>query len=199
MKKIIIGLTGGIACGKTLASQKFYELGCEIVDTDVISREIMSEVEAKIRDSFPEAFISGNLDRAKLRQIIFGSEKKRILLNSLTHPLIKERALAQISNSQKNIVVVVVPLLFETDFHKLVDISVAISCDEQIRIQRLTKRDNIDNALAEKIISSQMTDKERGKIADYVIKNESTVEDFMSGIERVYSQITGATRNKKSI
>lgn len=192
MSRLIVGLTGGIASGKSLAAEILEDLGCEIVDTDVISRQITSGNGTAVEllaNAFPDAVENGIINRAKLRQIVFSDETKRIKLNEITHPLIEKETLRQIEKSQKDIVIVVVPLLFETAFHKIMNRNITVSCNEDMRIQRLIKRDNIGIELAKKIVGSQMSDEQREEMADFVLFNEGNRASFSAKIEELHKKL----------
>ncbi len=181
MNKIIVGLTGGIACGKTYASEKLVALGCAVTDADIISREISAPGtfgEKAIAAAFADVVLNGAVDRTKLREKVFNDESALKKLNEITHPLIESRFLQLIRNSEKNIVIAVVPLLFESGFDKFADLTVTVSCPEVLRIQRLVKRDNISEELARKILNAQLTDAEREKKANFVLNNAGSLEDF---------------------
>lgn len=193
MKQIIVGLTGGIASGKTVATRIFEDFGAYIVDTDIISKQLSDtpEVRSEIEKEFPECFVGDTLDRRKLRAIVFADETRRQTLNSIVHPRIKTETLRQIKSSGASVVVVVVPLLFESGFDELVSITVAIACDERERTQRLIRRDGIGVSLAELMVKAQMSESERNSRADIVISNDGGVDELRAKIKKVYEELEG--------
>lgn len=193
MKQVIVGLTGGIASGKTVATRIFEELGAYIVDTDVISKQLSDtpEVGSEMKKEFGECFVGDTLDRRKLREVVFADEARRQTLNSIIHPRIKKETLRQISSSDARVVVAVVPLLFESGFDELVNITVAIACDERERTQRLIRRDGIDGSLAVLMVKAQMSESERNSRADIVISNDGGIEELRAKIKKVYEELEG--------
>lgn len=178
MKITVAGLTGGIASGKSAAAEMFRAAGAYIIDTDVIARRVtdFSEVREKLQRFFGEAFSGETLNRRELRKIVFSDEEKRKLLDSVLHPSIMEETKREISEavlkSTSPVIIVVVPLLFETEFYKLTKPNITVACDESVRIERLQKRDNVSMELAESMVRAQMTDEERAARADIVLEND---------------------------
>ena len=201
--KIVIGLTGGICSGKSVVSDELIELGYTVIDADVISRQITADGEEgvqKIVEIFPSVVVSGSVDRRKLKEIVFGHESERKKLNAALHPLIAEKIKMQIERADAGCVIVVVPLLFETGFDAMTDVTVTVSCLEKTRIERLIERDNIDAELAEKIIRSQYTDSERESRADYCIRNDGDVQKLRREARKIIEALTAknANRNKNT-
>lgn len=193
---MVIGLTGGIACGKSVAAQMFEDAGAYIIDTDVISREVSGGSEAKsaLMREFGEAFKNGVLDRGALRKTVFENKEKLQKLNGIMHPLIKrqtERRIAEIIEAHpRGLVVVVAPLLFEAEFDKSVEKSVTVSCETSTRIERLIKRDNISYELALKMINSQLSDTEREQRADITITNNGSLAELRAQVGRIYCDLS---------
>lgn len=189
---MIIGLTGGIASGKTTVSNFLKAKNFLVLDADKIAKEI-SEQEAIKREiviSFGEKILdsNSNIDRKKLKKIIFEDKKELVKLNNIIHPevynffekIAKEKRL---ENSEK-IIIFDVPLLFESGIDKLCDKILLIWTSREKRIKRIMKRDNIKSSLAEKIIDSQMSDEEKIKKADIVIENNGSIDELYKKIER---------------
>lgn len=174
MASIVVGLTGGIASGKSVAAEILRGLGGEIIDADIVSRQVGQE---EIMTAFPQCVQNGVLNRKLLRQIVFSDEQKLKLLNSITHPLIVERILLLASQS-KGVAIIVAPLLFETGLHKHCNKVINITASEQTRIQRIIKRDNIDKDLAYNIIEAQASEELRCKMSDTVITNDGNEQDL---------------------
>ncbi len=179
MKKFILGLTGGIASGKSLVADFLEENGAVVVDADIVSRIVMAD--EKIIDcigkTFPGSVVNGVINRSELKRQAFENRDNTEKLNNITHGAILAEC-KKMLDSADGFVVFVVPLLFETGANKYCDATLTVSCPEKIRIERLMKRDNINAELAKKIMFAQKTDPQRESEADYVIINDSTKEDL---------------------
>ena len=193
-----VGLTGGIASGKTTISNLFVELGVLVIDTDVISRNLLAPGEQAYRqvcDHFGKQilFDNGEIDRATLRNIIFSSPQQKSWLETMLHPLIFQRSHdAIIENSRASYVLVVVPLLFETNFQSLVDRILVVDCPADQQIQRLMKRDNIDNNLANSMLAQQLSNAERLTRAHDIINNREDDADLVTQVaafHQTYSEL----------
>ena len=185
---MIIGITGGIASGKTIVSDYVKKLGYPVVDADLLSREIMapgSPVLEQVRHIFGETMIAGDgaLNRKALAEKIFHDEQARQTLDGLTHPAI--RALAEERFSQlegESTVFFVVPLLFESGMDDLCDEIWLVHAEESLRRSRLSARDGIDEIYAQSKIDSQMRDEERLNKGARVLFNDG-------GLNHLYDQI----------
>ena len=193
-----VGLTGGIASGKTTLSNLFAKLGVPIIDTDIISRELLEPGEPgfeQIHKHFGTAIMDADkrIDRAKLREIVFSSAVEKAWLETTLHPLIYRRSHeAIIQYAATDYVLLVVPLLFETNFQALVDRILAIDCSPEIQLQRLTLRDQIDEALARKMIAQQMSNSDRLARAHDVIENSDNTVDLepqVRALHQLYLQL----------
>jgi dephospho-CoA kinase len=195
---MIIGLTGGIGSGKTTVAALFAQRGAFVIDTDVIAREIVqsdSPVLEAIRQEFGDEIIlpDGSLDRPALARIIFGNEAKRTKLNELTHPEILKRVLAIIgAQPSESIIVVVVPLLFESGFDRSCDRSVAVIASPELRRHRLQERDGLSVSEVEARMRTQLPDAEYEKRADIVVRNEDNLTALGREVDRAWQTITGA-------
>lgn len=178
--KLIIGITGGIASGKSALSSYLSKKSSAVVDADIVSREVMCDVNVvrEIAKCFPGSVVDGKTDRNELKKQAFSSAEKTKLLNEITHAAILSKCAERLSAADDGIVLFIVPLMFETGADRLCDVVVTVSCPSEIRLSRLMKRDGIDFALAKKIMDSQMSDDEREKRADYVIVNNSSEEEL---------------------
>lgn len=189
---MIIGLTGGIASGKTTVSNFLKAKGFLILDADKIAKEISEreEIKKEIVISFGEKILdnNSNIDRKKLKKIIFEDKKKLEELNSIIHPEVY-KFFEKISKEKKlenleKIIIFDVPLLFESGIDKLCDKILLIWTSRDKRIERIMKRDSIESSLAQKIIDSQMSDEEKIKKADIVIENNGSIDELYRKIER---------------
>lgn len=186
---MIIGITGGIASGKTIVSDYVKKLGYPVVDADLLSREIMapgSPVLEQVRHIFGETMIAGDgaLNRKALAEKIFHDEQARQTLDGLTHPAI--RALAEERFSQlerESTVFFVVPLLFESGMDDLCDEIWLVYAEESLRRSRLSARDGIDETYAQSKIDSQMRDEERLNKGTRVLFNDGDLNHLYEQIE----------------
>lgn len=189
----VIGITGGIAGGKTAVSDMLAKKGEQIIDADVISREVTepgTKGERLLKEAFPEAFEDGSLDRGRLREIVFADEKKLQKLDEITHPLIREEIEKHIAETDREQVYLVVPLMFESGFDALCDYIVTVVSDEDKRIKRLKARNNsITDELAERIVHSQVSECERVTRADGVIVNNDSRERLEERVNEFYEEI----------
>ena len=174
-----VGLTGGIASGKTTISNLFADLGVPIIDTDVISRALLEPGEPayeQVCHHFGDDILESDqqINRARLREIVFSRPLEKRWLEAMLHPLIYQRSHEEITaHAGEEYVIVVVPLLFETNFQSLVDRVLAVDCPAETQIRRLLKRDGIDESLAQKMLSQQLGNDERLSRAHDVIENRS--------------------------
>jgi len=188
-----VGLTGGIASGKSLVADLFAEAGASIVDTDLIAREVVAPGEpglAAIVEQFGDEVIdaTGELDRRHMRTLIFGSESRRQQLENLLHPLIRTRTLARIDSATGPYAMVVVPLLAETGFAELVDRVLVVDCDEATQTRRLMARDVHTSDEARRIIAAQASRAERLAVADDVIDNNGDLASTRQQVLELHNQ-----------
>ena len=187
-----VRLTGGIAAGKTTLSNLFADLGVPIVDTDIISRELLEPGEPgfeQVCEHFGNSILGPDqrIDRARLREIVFNSPDEKSWLEDTLHPLIYRRSQeAILEHADAHYVLVVVPLLFETDFQQLVDRVLVIDCPPEIQLKRLMQRDNIDEELARKMIAQQMSNAERLARAHDIIDNGDTTVNLEARVRALH-------------
>jgi len=171
-----VGVTGGIGSGKTALTDWLSEQGIVIVDADRVARDVVQPGTPALKaiiDAFGEQYLTqdGNLDRAAMRQLVFGDEEKRLLIESITHPQIREALWDQLRRADSAYVVLSSPLLLESGQSEMVDISVVVDVPEEMQIQRTMARDANDKALVEKIMAAQMRRQKRLELADIVVDN----------------------------
>ncbi|WP_342663211.1 dephospho-CoA kinase [Psychrilyobacter atlanticus] len=192
-KLMILGLTGGIASGKSTVSKKLKELGSYIIDADKISREVSDSLEVLkiLEGKFGSEIIDqGHLDRQKLREIIFENDEKRELLNNIMHPIIVAKIIEKIENNRKeNLIILDIPLLYETGLEYLCDKVLVVCTDESIQVERIKVRDGIEEELAKKIIEAQMPLMEKREKAEIHIENNGNLEELLKKVELIYSEI----------
>jgi dephospho-CoA kinase len=177
-----IGLTGGIASGKSTVADMFADLGVPVIDTDVIARDVVRPGQPaleEIREAFGAGVIAadGTLDRSAMRAIVFGDDAARRRLEAILHPKIREVTIGQAEAAGGAYQVIVVPLLVESSLRAFVDRVLVVDCDEEIQVARLLERDTESEQQARKILAAQSTRDERLAIADDVIENEGSLED----------------------
>lgn len=174
--RLVVGLTGGIASGKSLVGAMFVTLGAVLVDTDAVAREVVALGEpglAAVAAEFgPRVLLpSGELNRPALRSLVFADEARRRRLEALLHPLIRNRTRAKLAELEVPYALVAVPLLVETSFGELVDRILVVDCPESLQLERLMRRDAIPRAEALEMIRAQVDRATRLKAAHDVIDN----------------------------
>jgi dephospho-CoA kinase len=197
---LVVGLTGGIGSGKTTVSDLFRSLGVTIIDTDIIARELVdnnSSVLKEIADIFGNKVLTpdGTLDRKKLAQKVFSQPHEKQKLESILHPRIRSEVNNRIQslktgNTAAEYVIVVVPLLFETDFTDLVDRILVVIADEKTRTERVRNRDNRNLDEIRSIIKSQVNDEIRLRQADDIIQNNSNFKDLKTKVRKFHDKYT---------
>ena len=191
-KSARIALTGGIASGKSLVSKIFRELKISVIDTDIISREILhsnKSILCEIRNSFGNhIFSQGELKRKKLRKIIFENRKKRLLLGSIMHPEIRKETLKRIQMEEGVYHIIVIPLLYNSPMKNDVDRIIVVNCTDTIQLQRLLKRDSETISQAKHIISSQASRQDLLKIADDLIQNNQSKQATRSQVIKLHQK-----------
>ena len=189
----IIGLTGGIGSGKSTAANILKDMGFKIIDLDQITHKVLKSGESghkKISENFGRKYFDneGNILRDKLKEDIFSSNdlKKRIEL--ILHPIIFDECESELNNLiEEKYVVLVIPLLFETkNYLKLISQSLLIDCDEKLQLKREIERDDISEAFARRIVTNQMSRKDKIKLADKVILNNSNFDNLRDQLENYY-------------
>ncbi|CAI8955808.1 MULTISPECIES: dephospho-CoA kinase [Bacillus] len=193
---IVIGLTGGIASGKSTVSQMFCELHIPVIDADIIAREVVEqgkEAYKEIVDVFGEEILQadGELDRPKLGSIVFHNEEKRLRLNKIVHPAVRKEM-----NVQKDMyikegmqaVVLDIPLLFESKLTSLVDQILVVAVAPSTQLERLMKRNGFIEEEAKARIDSQMSLAEKITLADKVIYNDGTIAETKAQLHRILKE-----------
>ena len=203
-----IGLTGGIASGKSTVADMFAELGATIIDTDVIAREVVAPGQPaldEIAATFGESLIDddGTLDRGALRKLVFADDEARKRLEAIVHPRIQDetgrqsmRAAAASRQSDRaggEYQMIVVPLLINSSLKDLVDRILVVDCDEKTQIRRLTARDTESEDQARRMLAAQSSREERLAIADDVIRNDDSLAstlDQVAALHEIYRSLT---------
>ncbi|MFQ6372488.1 dephospho-CoA kinase [Shewanella sp. YIC-542] len=180
MSRYIVGLTGGIGCGKTTIANLFAEQGVAIIDADVIARDVVAPGSpglAQIVGHFGSHMLNadGTLNRRQLREKVFAEPQQRAWLNQLLHPMIRQQLLAQAQAATSPYAIMVVPLLFENGLECLVDHTLVIDIATEAQIRRTIDRDHVSKQQVINIINSQISREQRLAKADDVINNEGDV------------------------
>ncbi len=189
---MIIGLTGGIASGKSTVSKIIIDMGIKVIDADIVAREVMrsDQVLKRVLEEFGEDMLDkdGNLDRARLRKEIFSSKEKVRILNSIVHPLVIKRFEEERERAVKigELIVFDVPLLFEAKMDSLCDKILVIYVDGPTQIKRIIDRDGSSMETAKNIIANQMPVEEKLEKADIAIKNDGTLESLKKKVESIF-------------
>lgn len=192
----LIGLTGGIASGKSLVSRRFAELGALIVDADVLAREVVEPGTpglAAIREHFGPGVIDadGSLDRSALGSIIFADPEQREVLNRITHPAVWRRARELFEAAPQDAVVVYdVPLLVEGAKGRQLefDLVVVVNASTETRLRRLMELRGMSREEAGHRLNSQATDTERLAVADVVIDNNGTIDETLEAVDALWAK-----------
>lgn len=194
---LLVGLTGSIATGKSTVSDLFRRLGCEIIDADLLAREVVAPGEpalAQIAAEFGRDVLQpdGTLDRKKLGAVVFGDAARRKRLEAITHPAIRDGFLRRLAELEARgfdgIVLWDAPVMIESGGYKTMDKLVVVATDEETQSARLCARDGIDAAESARKIKSQMPVAEKAKLADYVIDNAGD----LASTERQVREVHGA-------
>lgn len=189
----IVALSGGIASGKTTVTNLFSQLGVPIIDADIIARQVVKKgtpALQHIAQHFGKQILlpDGELDRAKLRNIIFNDESARLWLNSYLHPLIELETRRQISQCDSPYIIWSVPLLIENKLHQYADRVLIIDVNKDTQLERLQKRDNINENLAKNMLLSQISNDERISYADDIIVNNAQLSALSSQVEQLHNK-----------
>jgi dephospho-CoA kinase len=195
-----VGLTGGIASGKSAVAGMFAALGVPLLDTDQIAREVVAPGtpgHAAVRAAFGEGVIGadGNLDRAKLRALVFEDSGARRRLEDLLHPSIRAATLVRLAALEAPYAIVVVPLLVETDFAALVDRVLVVDCSRETQLERVMRRDSMSRRSAESILSAQVDRAARLEAADDVIDNSGTLEHARTQVATLHARYLELARD----
>jgi len=189
---LILGLTGNIGCGKSSLSKILMQNNIDVIDADIISRNIFEDKELLnlVFENFGENIknLDGSLNRKALGNIVFNDDQKLVILNGLTHPKIKEKILNKINeirNIGKSLVVIDAALLIEGGYLDILDKLIVITCKESIQISRIQLRDNLTKEQAISRMNSQMSQDEKMKYADYIIDNSGDTNNLKHKAEEL--------------
>lgn len=187
-----IGLTGGIASGKSLVADMFAELGVPVIDADLIAREVVApgqpaleEIQARFGEHVVDA--AGHLDRPAMRKTIFSDDGERRALENILHPRIGAETRRQAALAGGEYQVIVVPLLTGSPLAGFVDRILVVDCDEETQIKRLLERDSGTEEQARRILAAQASREDRLSVADDVIQNDRDIRSTRGQVTRLDS------------
>lgn len=201
----MLGVTGGIASGKTTVANMLEDLGVPIIDFDLLSRQVVEPGQPAfkdITDYFGDGVIdkNGTLDRKRLSTIVFRNPAKRKILEGITHPRILEAFLRQVrkmaEKDSHRIVQAVIPLLFEVNLTHLVHKVLVVYVSPDKQIERLTRRDKISHKEAENILKAQMPIDQKVAKADFVIHNEGNVDKTRKAVYALWRSLKEAQQER---
>jgi dephospho-CoA kinase len=204
MSPLRVGLTGGIASGKTTVANLFAARGIVVIDTDAIAREIVEPGQPAL-DRIVEAFgrgvldASGALDRRRMRTLVFADPVERRRLEAILHPLILEEMMRRSAQARGLYVILVIPLLAETESRSYVDRVLVVDCPVEVQVARLLARDAENERQALAMIASQATRELRLALADDVILNDGDLEKLETQVEALdgrYRELSSARRRR---
>ena len=197
---LVIGLTGGIASGKTTVANLFnHHFNIDIVDADIVAREVVeqgSEGLKQIHQRFGQDVLleDGSLNRAKLREIIFANPEDKDWLNALLHPMIRQKMLDDLEKVTSDYALLVIPLMVENNLQTLADKVLVVDVDEKTQIERTVARDSVDREQVKSILNAQATREQRLAIADYVIKNSTENQKLLPQITDLHKKFLEISR-----
>jgi dephospho-CoA kinase len=195
---VLIGLTGGIASGKTTVANRWAELGAEIIDADELAREVVapgSEGLQEIAESFGSDFVQGDgtLNRSLLADTIFMDTHKRKRLEAITHPKIRQLALTRLAVAGDKPVVYVIPLLVESASTLPFDSVVTVSAPESVRLDRMVKNRGLSPELAQARLGAQANDIEREAVANHVISSDCSLAELIARADNLWAKLTAVS------
>jgi dephospho-CoA kinase len=187
---IIIGIAGNIGSGKTMVSRFFEDFGAYYLSADEIGWEVLIEIKDQLKVAFGESIMDGeDIDRKKLRDIVFSSGEKLTMLNELTHPLIKKKILERIKNITSDMIVIDAALLFDwPEILKELDYAILVCSTDDKKEERAVKN-GMDRMLFRRILRSQQNEDEMSRLATYIISNNGTVQELAEQSQRIFEEI----------
>lgn len=199
----LVGLTGGIASGKSTVSKLLASYGADTIDADQVAREVVmpgsNGLTAVVNEFGVEVLTSdGELDRQELGRRVFADAKKRKSLEAILHPLIKARTSQLIQESTKEIVVYAVPLLVEANVDYPFDMILTVEANPELQIERIVRSRGLSEQEAAARLAAQATKIERAERADFVIDSSGTHTQLETQVQLIWAKIEQAAKDKKS-
>lgn len=202
-KALVIGLTGGIATGKSTVSDMFKEKGINVIDADIISREVITiypEILNEIKNEFGEEYIAGfGINRKKLGKLVFSDKNRREKLEELIIPYIKQEIYKKVNDRKAlgdSLIIVDAPTLFENHMDKDVDKIILVYLNEELQLKRLRIRDNLTESEARSRIESQLPLDEKAKKSDYVIYNDRDKGYLREQFNKLFRELEDETKKE---
>ncbi|MBI5568785.1 MAG: dephospho-CoA kinase [Desulfomonile tiedjei] len=203
---LVVGLTGGIAAGKTTVSRLFEDLGVPVICADELAREAVepgAPALADIRRVFGPTVIddAGGLDRVGMAKVVFQDPAKRKILEEIVHPRVaeaKEKRLGELQRAGHRIVMVDVPLLYESGWDHLFDLVIVVYAPAQVQLERLMQRDHMPLEEARSRLDAQMPIEDKRKLADRVVDNSGTPEQTRAQVQRTWEELERLARSKEA-
>ena len=193
MMILIIGITGSIACGKSLVSNYLQEKGYTIIDADKIGHTALEndEVKKQLVNKFGKSILKDNeVNRVTLGKLVFENKENLKGLNKIIHPQVRKNISEQIKvHKDEKLVFIDIPLLFEAKFDDLVEKIIVVSLDEKIQLERLMNRNSLSKEEALQRIKSQIPVREKEKLGDYVVDNSLTQENTYNQVDRILEKL----------
>ncbi len=202
-----VGLTGSIAVGKTFVCEVFRELGCHILDADLTAREVVERGTPglqRVVDHFGNGILDadGRLDRKKLGEIVFADTEKRQLLNSIVHPLVKEKQNVWLTETvaadPNGIAIIDAALIIESEGYKRLNKLIVVWCEADIQLRRLMERDGLDRQSALLRIDAQMPQDEKKRFADHLIDTSKSFDDTRQQVEQLFKVLYTEAKLRKT-
>ena len=189
----VVGLTGGIGSGKTAASDYLHSLGIGVVDADIVARDVVAIGQpalAQIAQHFGTAVLlaDGSLNRSALRTIVFNNADERKVLETITHPAIRQEILQKLTASVSPYTLLVSPLLFESGQYQFAHRNLVIDASEDLQRQRAALRDGVSSEQINRIMAAQLTRTERNRRADDIVINHGDLADLYQQLYAVHQQ-----------
>lgn len=193
---MILGLTGGIGSGKSTVSKFFKKEGLKIIDADLIVKKISKQKKLKqelvLKIDKEILNLKKEINKEKLKNIVFNDKEKLEILNKIYHPKIKkEFCKIKAKYNPKDLIVFDAPLLFESGLDEECDKIILVCVEEKIQINRVMSRDHVDKNLAKQIIKSQMPQEEKKKKADIIIYNNGSLEELIEKAKKILFELQG--------
>lgn len=201
LRPYTVGLTGGIASGKSAVSDRFAALGVAVIDTDLIAREVVAPGKPVLREvvaAFDEDIVDaeGQLRRRKLREMIFSDPEKQDLLESILHPAIRAETKKRVAEVDTPYCIVVIPLLTESGHFEWLDRVLVVDVPEEVQIERLVARDGVSEEQARASLAAQAGREARLRIADDVIDNSGDVEALDKAVNELHGKYLALGRSE---
>ncbi|MFC3092713.1 dephospho-CoA kinase [Alteromonas sediminis] len=193
MKKLVVGLTGGIGSGKSTVANLFVSRGIDLIDADKIARDVVQPgmpATNAIAEHFGTAVLeeNGQLNRPVLRQIVFSDDKAKAWLDALLHPIIRQTMHSAINKAKSAYCMVDVPLLTENKMQSQFDRILVVDCPAELQLQRAMSRDGSSEDTIKRIIASQASREARLGIADDIIENTSTLDALVPKVDALHNK-----------